>query len=129
MTTLRRNTRQRATISSALERAAGFRTAQELHADITSSGINVGLTTVYRTLQTLATEDVIDVVTSPDGDMYRLCGRSEHHHHLVCRSCGIAVEIEGREIEDWVRRTARRHGFTDTSHTAEVFGMCPKCSR
>jgi Fur family ferric uptake transcriptional regulator len=128
MSTLRRHTRQRAAISVALKSVDAFRTAQDLHEEIVRSGTNVGLTTVYRTLQSLAAEGFVDVVQSPDGDMYRMCGREEHHHHLVCRSCRVAVEVEGAEIESWVTRTARRHGFTDTSHTAEVFGLCSSCS-
>jgi Fur family transcriptional regulator, ferric uptake regulator len=128
MSTPRRHTRQRATISAALQNAAAFRTAQDLHEEIVESGTNVGLTTVYRTLQSLTAEGMVDVVQSPEGDMYRMCGLDEHHHHLVCRSCGVAVEVEGAEIESWVKRTARRYGFTDTSHTAEVFGLCERCS-
>jgi Fur family ferric uptake transcriptional regulator len=51
-----------------------------------------------------------------------------HHHHLVCRSCGRSVEVEGPEVEAWASSVAAQHGFTDVSHTVEVFGTCQVCA-
>jgi Fur family ferric uptake transcriptional regulator len=125
----RKATRQRAAISEALDKAGGFRTAQELHADLRTSDQRVGLTTVYRTLQDLVVAGEIDVLQNSDGEaIYRRCERGDHHHHLVCRMCGRSVEIEGPEVETWTRRVARRHGFTSVTHTVEVFGVCDRCS-
>jgi hypothetical protein len=52
------------------------------------------------------------------------CSR-RHHHHLVCRSCGYAIEITGRAAKRWADAVAERHGYADISHTLEVFGLCP----
>jgi Fur family ferric uptake transcriptional regulator len=57
-----------------------------------------------------------------------LCGRGDHHHHLVCRSCGRTVEIDGREVERWTQRVADSQGFTDIEHTVEIFGTCTNCA-
>ena len=124
-----RATRQRAALEEALASANGFRTAQELHDEMRDQGGRVGLTTVYRNLQALADAGMVDVLRNPDGEsIYRLCSTDEHHHHLVCRSCGASVEVGSDEFERWATRTARKHGFTSVTHSAELYGICRACS-
>jgi Fur family transcriptional regulator, ferric uptake regulator len=130
MTQKRKATRQRTEIVAALDRAEGFRTAQELHDELRSEGRAVGLTTVYRNLQALADEGEIDVLSSTDGEaMYRRCAADDHHHHLICRSCKRSIEVEAHEVERWAEQLAARHGYTSVTHTAEVFGVCDRCAR
>ncbi len=124
----RRTTRQRAAIATALRAAGGFRSAQELHDELRATGARVGLTTIYRELQALAGSGEVDVLRRADGEaMYRQCESGDHHHHLVCRSCGTSVEIESDAVERWAEQTARRHGFSRVSHTAELYGLCAEC--
>jgi Fur family ferric uptake transcriptional regulator len=124
-----RATRQRAAVAAALDELDEFRTAQELHAILRDRGERIGLTTVYRTLQALADAEQVDVLRSADGEAaYRRCSGG-HHHHLVCRSCGRTVEVEGPAVERWADRVASEHGFVDVSHTLEVFGTCASCAR
>ncbi|MCU0266032.1 MAG: transcriptional repressor [Actinomycetia bacterium] len=122
-----RATRQRAAVAALLEEVHEFRTAQELHDLLRRRGASVGLTTVYRTLQVLADAGEVDVLRTADGESaYRRCSR-RHHHHLVCRGCGRAIEVQGPAVERWAQDVARRHGFSDVGHTVEVFGTCPDC--
>lgn len=124
-----RSTRQRAAITALLEDVDGFRSAQELHDELRRRGQNIGLTTVYRTLQSLASTDVVDTVRTDTGEtVYRRCAVSHHHHHLVCRHCGSAVEVSGKHVEAWATEVAKRHGFSDVSHTIELFGTCAECA-
>ena len=128
-TSAARSTRQRRAVSAALADLDDFRSAQEIHDLLKQRGERVGLTTVYRTLQALADTGGLDVLRSPDGEsVYRRCSRG-HHHHLVCRDCGYAVEVEGPTVERWADRVAAEHGFADVSHTVEIFGSCPSCTR
>jgi Fur family ferric uptake transcriptional regulator len=123
-----RATRQRAAVSAVLDTISDFRSAQELHDLLRRQGENVGLTTVYRTLQSLAEAGQVDVLRTDDGEsMYRRCSAG-HHHHLVCRQCGRAVEVAGPAVERWADQVAAAHGFTDVTHTVEIFGRCPDCS-
>ncbi|MEO6999450.1 MAG: transcriptional repressor, partial [Terracoccus sp.] len=46
----------------------------------------------------------------------------------VCRSCGKTVEVEGPAVETWSDRVAQEHGFTEVTHTLEVFGTCADCA-
>ena len=123
-----RATRQRGAIIALLDRLDGFRSAQELHDELRRRGANIGLTTVYRTLQALAAADLVDMVRTDTGEsVYRRCAAAHHHHHLVCRDCGSAVEVSGREVEVWAAEVAAAHGFSDVSHTIELFGTCADC--
>jgi len=123
-----RATRQRGAIIALLEKLDGFRSAQELHEDLRRSGANIGLTTVYRTLQALESANLVDMVRTDSGEsVYRRCAAPHHHHHLVCRSCGAAVEVSGHEVEAWAAEVASEHGFSDVDHTVELFGTCAGC--
>ncbi|GAA3526363.1 transcriptional repressor [Aeromicrobium flavum] len=122
-----RNTRQRRAVAELMEDLDGFRSAQQIHALLESRDQNVGLSTVYRTLQALADADEVDALRSDDGEtLYRRCSRG-HHHHLVCRDCGRTVEVEGPTVERWADRVAEENGFADISHTLEIFGTCASC--
>lgn len=123
-----RATRQRAAIADLLDGLDEFRSAQELHDALKQRGEGIGLTTVYRTLQSMAESGLVDVLRTDTGEsVYRRCS-ADHHHHLVCRSCGSTVEIQGGDVEDWAARVAREHGFSEVSHTIEIFGVCGSCA-
>ena len=124
-----RPTPQRLAVLEALGSVADFRSAQEVHEILASAGSGVGLATVYRTLQLYADTGDVDVLRREDGEaIYRRCSET-HHHHLVCRSCGATVEVEGPAVERWTTAMAAEHGFTDVSHTLEIFGTCGACGR
>jgi Fur family ferric uptake transcriptional regulator len=125
---LPRSTKQRAAVSAALASVDDFRSAQELHDLLRNRGDAVGLTTVYRTLQALSDAGEIDVLRTDDGEsIYRRCSGG-HHHHLVCRRCGKAVEVEDSQVERWADAVAKQYGFVDVQHTVEVFGLCASCA-
>jgi Fur family ferric uptake transcriptional regulator len=124
-----RPTRQRQIVADALAELETFSSAQEIHALLSRRGETVGLATVYRTLQLFAASGDLDALRGDDGETrYRQCS-SGHHHHLVCRSCGRTVEVEGPTVERWADRVSAEHGFTQVSHQLEIFGNCPDCSQ
>ncbi|MEV7089520.1 transcriptional repressor [Streptomyces sp. NPDC093085] len=124
-----RSTRQRAAVAAALDEVDEFRSAQDLHDMLKHRGDSVGLTTVYRTLQSLADAGEVDVLRTTDGEsVYRRCSTGDHHHHLVCRVCGKAVEVEGPAVEQWAETVAAQHGFVSVAHTVEIFGTCAACA-
>ncbi len=129
--TRHRTTRQGGAVKGALIDAGGFRSAQDVYAALRTQGESVGLSTVYRHLQAFADEGLVDVIHTPEGETtYRFCGEAtqSHHHHLVCRDCGRAEEIEGRAVEKWAAAMGEKFGYTGIDHTVEVFGRCAACS-
>lgn len=124
-----RPTRQFQAVLAELGKFDDFRSAQDIHAGMRARGASIGLATVYRALQSLVDSGRVDVLRTDAGEaVYRECGET-HHHHLVCRSCSKAVEIRGPAVERWADRIAGEHGFTDVSHTLELFGTCADCQR
>jgi Fur family ferric uptake transcriptional regulator len=122
-----RQTKQRTAVAALLTEIDEFRSAQQLYDDLRKRGDSVGLTTVYRALQSLTAAGEVDSITSDDGEtVYRKCSDA-HHHHLVCRKCGKTVEITGPTVESWADEVAKEHGFTEVSHTMELFGLCAHC--
>jgi Fur family ferric uptake transcriptional regulator len=117
-------------VCAALRGAEGFLSAQSLYGRLREGGTRIGLATVYRVLQTMATTGEIDVVRTAEGEaLYRLCGSPVHHHHLLCRGCGRAVELDADVVERWARSVAREHGFTAVDHVVEITGTCADCAR
>lgn len=124
-----RSTRQRSAIAESLSKSDEFRSAQDLHDQLKAAGQSIGLTTVYRNLQALADAGQVDVLRTDSGEsLYRHCSSGHHHHHLVCRLCGTTVEVQAEAVEEWATYVARANGFTEISHTVEVFGRCSSCA-
>lgn len=126
--TERRSTWQKAAVKDALTEADVFISAQDLHKILSEDNKKVGLTTVYRALSELAETGEADQLTTADGEMrFRVCHSPQHHHHLSCRKCGKAVEVKFAATEGWAEKLASEHGFSDVTHSIEIFGICAAC--
>jgi Fur family ferric uptake transcriptional regulator len=126
---MKRNTWQREAVRRALGDNEGFVSAQSLHSTLRDAGSPIGLATVYRALADLAVEGEADSLQSVEGEsLYRACTPGQHHHHLICRTCGLTVEIEADAVERWAQSVAAEHGFTEPHHVVDVFGLCATCS-
>ena len=123
-----RSTRQREAIVDLLGEQDVFISAQDVHARLRELGQRIGLTTVYRTLQSLVDVGAVDTLRNDGGEqLFRRCS-DHHHHHLVCRRCGKTVEIQADTVEQWTRSVAAANGFSDVQHTVELVGLCAECA-
>lgn len=130
-TTPQRMTKQRTAVLELLDSSLEFRSAQAWHDALRARGSKIGLATVYRTLQSLADAGDVDAVVTDSGEtLYRLCeAGEEHHHHLRCRVCSNAVDVDmPEEFEEWVNKIASSSGYSKIDHTVEFTGVCPGCS-
>ncbi len=128
MTAAPRRTRQQTAILDALTAREDFVAAQQLHHAMTRDGHKVALATVYRALQSFDEAGEVDSLLTEAGEtLYRACETPAHHHHLVCRECGSTVEIDGPVVEQWSSEIADRYGFSDVTHTVELYGRCSTC--
>jgi len=124
-----RSTRQKSAVAAALSQSQDFVTAQQLHTRLRETGIEIGLSTVYRALASMSELKEVDVLLREDGEsLYRACS-DDHHHHLVCRECGKAVEVTAEFVEAWAQDMAAAHGFSNINHTVEIFGTCATCAK
>jgi Fur family ferric uptake transcriptional regulator len=126
---VKRVTWQREAVRDALSTSEGFVSAQALHSGLRETGSPIGLATVYRALADLAVEGEADSLQQEGESLYRACTPGTHHHHLICRNCGLTVEIEADAVEAWAASIAAQNGFTQPSHVVDVFGLCANCQR
>ena len=83
----------------------------------------VGLVTVYRTLDLLSELVIVRRLDLGDGARYELA--EDHHHHLICESCGQISEFDECPLDPG--RLAPGVGFEIRSHSVEVYGRCAAC--
>ncbi|MGN6688699.1 MAG: Fur family transcriptional regulator [Actinomycetales bacterium] len=107
-----------------------FLTAAEVQAALATRGQAAATSSVYRVLTRLADAGQVDKVLGEDGQTrYRACVADDHHHHLLCRSCGATEELVHPDLEAWAQRTAAEHGFALETDVLELIGLCRSCRR
>lgn len=88
----------------------------------------VGRATVFRTMKLLVQADAVCRVPLEDGSVrYRIRGREEHHHHLVCTGCGEMRDFAGCDVDSLAGELGRRTDYEITGHRLELYGVCPSC--
>jgi Fur family ferric uptake transcriptional regulator len=124
-----RETGPRRALSALIARRRGHFTAADLLADAQRRDVQIGRATVFRTLDLLALRGSLERIDLPSGGhAYVACAPQQHHHHVVCRSCGKSVEADDAGLQSVVREIARRSGYRIDSHRLELFGLCPDCA-
>lgn len=125
---MQRITKQRQAVEKCLNQISGFASIQEIHSELQNSGSKVGLSTVYRLIGEMHADDQLDMILNENNEsLFRLCSK-DHHHHIVCTDCGIAVEIVDELIESWANKVAKMNKFKLKSHQLELTGTCINCS-
>lgn len=117
---------RRAVIDAVLGRARPF-TAEQIVAELKRVAPELGRATVYRTLEILASVDVLSRFLRADGHPAYIVGVPGHRHHLVCSDCGTVVAFTRCPVDDLVRDLSRDTDFAIQGHLLEVFGVCPEC--
>ena len=96
--------------------------------ELQQSDPGVGRATVYRAVEVLAQQGILDRVEFADGThRYRVCGTDSHHHHVTCTQCRRVVEIETCLPMDAFAAIMAKTDFTLEGHALELFGRCPNC--
>ncbi len=96
--------------------------------DILRTAHNVGRATVFRTMRLLTDLDILCRVLLEDGSLrYRVSLRDDHHHHLVCVSCGNVRDLEDCAVGDLVRDLAAATDYDIQGHWLEFYGRCASC--
>ncbi|MEA3512072.1 MAG: Fur family transcriptional regulator [Campylobacterota bacterium] len=123
-------TEQRAIILQILLNIDEHLNAEEVHEIVKEKypKQNIGIATVYRTLNFLEEVDLISSISfGKDGKKYEGKDKNHHHDHIICTSCGKIVEFLDVEIERRQEEVANKNGFVITDHTMQIFGICTQC--
>ena len=105
----------------------GYLSPGEIHERARQHCPGVSLVTVYRTLELLSSMGLVRRIHSEEGCRSFARARRGHHHHLVCRRCGQAVEFEGFDLFDCLAKIGQETGFAVEDHLLELVGLCPAC--
>jgi Fur family ferric uptake transcriptional regulator len=110
--------------------------AKEVYALLQPPNSDIGIATVYRTLDLLDKAGLLRKIQCRDGQVryeYKRGDQSDHHHHLICTDCGKILNYRDFEKEelDLVRRTEeimeKKYGFLVRDHNIEFLGLCKEC--
>ncbi|MFC6332347.1 Fur family transcriptional regulator [Paenibacillus septentrionalis] len=119
-----------ATLRILLENEEDHLSAEDVFLLVKEIAPEIGLATVYRTLELLTDLHIVEKLNFGDGvARYDLRGDSNHHHHhhLICVQCGIVSEIK----EDWLlpleQRLQEQFGFETVDHRLDFHGVCKNC--
>ena len=125
-----KHTGQRDTILRSFLETREHLSTEELHRLVKKKDPRIGFTTVYRTLKLLAECGLASAVAFHDG-----IARFEHqynrrsHHHMVCTECGSSVEFFSPELSRLEEEIGRKHHYTPTRHTFQIYGVCEDCRK
>ncbi|MDF5720120.1 MAG: Fur family transcriptional regulator [Rhizonema sp. PD37] len=100
--------------------------AQDLYVELRNRNQSMGLATVYRSLESLKLEGLVQVRTLANGEaLYSLTQQDKHH--MTCLQCGISIPIHQCPVHDLETQLQTTHKFKIFYHTLEFFGLCSHC--
>ncbi|MFA4884394.1 MAG: transcriptional repressor [Desulfotomaculaceae bacterium] len=126
-------TRRELILKALLENNGKHLSAEEVYNLVKREAPDVGLATVYRTLELFLEFDLIQTIDFGDGrkryEFGAETGKNHHHHHLICIKCGSIIEVNEDLLEELENRVSIKHNFTVTDHQLKIFGICNQCNK
>ncbi|MEA4961667.1 Fur family transcriptional regulator [Lutispora sp.] len=103
--------------------------AEEIYEMVKNNCPDIGLATVYRTMQILDEAGMVYKHNFDDGrSRYELYHDEDHqHHHLICINCGKVVEVEEDLLEQLEHEVESKYDFSIINHNLKFFGYCREC--
>jgi Fur family ferric uptake transcriptional regulator len=131
--TLRRHgyklTPQRLAVIQAITSSQESLTPATIYAKVQPEYPNIGLVTVYRTLEILVEMGLICELHGGGICHSYTTSLPEHHHHLICSGCGTVVDFTQYHLGGLESRLSKQSGFRIDGHLLEFFGLCPVCQK
>ncbi len=123
-------TRQRKVIlKTIISRKNWHFTAEELFAAVKENYPDIGMATIYRTLELFQNLGIVHVLDFGEGSrQYELCfEETQHHHHLICKKCGKLIEFSDQDLEYFEKELESKYDFKITEHKLRFYGLCREC--
>ncbi|MBP2663493.1 MAG: fur [Firmicutes bacterium] len=106
--------------------------AEDVHNIVRQQSNDIGLATVYRTLELFSELEILQKINFGDGrSRYEINETSSphHHHHLICLTCGRVIEFADDLLEDLETIIAKNSNFTIVDHQVKFYGYCQECQK
>lgn len=129
---LKLTTQRRAILDVIVKNHSKHLSPEEVYDIVKVKYPEIGIATVYRTLQLLEKLNIIYRVNFDDGyNRYELNHDSEnhHHHHLICLKCGKVMEVKLDLLETLENEIEKENGFKIIDHNVKFFGYCANCQK
>jgi Fur family ferric uptake transcriptional regulator len=107
-------------------------TAEEIYNKVKVMNPDIGLATVYRTIQLLSQLKYIDKLNLNDGYIrYEISKQNElhRHHHLICEKCGQVIEVQDDLLDSIETKVNQKYDFIVTDHVVKFYGICKACQK
>mgnify|MGYP006299431999 CR=1 FL=1 len=102
--------------------------AEELFDEVKKINPDVGLATIYRSLELFSDLNIIHQLDFDNNyKRYELNIKGNHHHHLICVNCGKITEFNDKELESFEERLEENYNFKIVNHRIKFYGFCDKC--
>jgi len=121
---------RRATLNVIIENQGKHLSTEEIYDMVKERCPEIGMATVYRTLQLFSDLEVISKINFDDGrGRYELNTHEDdhYHHHLICLKCGNVIEVDLDLLEDLEDEIEKNYDFQISDHRVKIFGYCSKC--
>jgi Fur family transcriptional regulator, ferric uptake regulator len=104
-------------------------TAQEIFDRLRASGRQVGIASIYRVLELLSSEGLLQKIDLGSGISHYepIHSGGDHHHHLVCDACGKVEAFEDPQLENAIHRLEESSGYAVAGHDVVLHGACGDC--
>jgi len=124
-----KNTRHRNAILLLLEQSDHPVSAEELYISLREKTASINLSTVYRTLDTFVSKNLVIKATMDDGKARYELNHHEHKHHLFCVGCHKVISIEDCPMGELQESLKKKMDFEVTGHKLEIYGYCHNCKK
>ena len=107
-------------------------TAEEIYEIVKADFPEIGLATVYRTIQVLVGLDLVESIQLGDGYVRYEIGKfqgeeTHHHHHLICLECGKIISFRDDLLDELEARIMESASFQVINHEVKLYGYCKEC--
>lgn len=124
---------RRAIIEILLKNDSEHLSSEEIYDLVRVDCPEIGLATVYRTMQLLDDVGVISKLNLDDGCIrYEICldkEDSHNHHHLICKNCSKIIEVKEDLLDSIERQIQETYKFEIMDHDLKFYGLCEDCSK
>lgn len=105
--------------------------AEDVHSLLRKNASEIGLATVYRSLELLSDMDILQKIDFGDGrsryEINETNAKQHHHHHLICMDCGDVREFEDDLLENLENDISGKCKFKIVDHQVKFYGYCQEC--
>ncbi len=120
---------RRFVLETVIENEGRHLSAEEIYELVREKCPEIGLATVYRTVQMFEEIGIVYKQNFVDGkSRYEISKGDDHqHHHLVCQKCNKVIEVEEDLLDQMEEKISTKYNFKITNHTLKFVGLCENC--